>query len=64
MSSDKIYLNKEEQAFLIKMLEIDNVEEAVEGFAILMLDERADPIDLHKYLKKTIKKYKEKYPKG
>lgn len=58
MSSDRIYLSKEEQIFLTEMLEIDDINDAVEKFAILMVEERADPTQLHKYLKKIIKRMK------
>lgn len=58
MSSDRIYLSKEEQIFLTEMLEIEDINDAVEKFAILMVEERADPTQLHKYLKKIIKRMK------
>lgn len=60
MSSDKIYLSREEQAFLTEMLEIKNTQDAVERFAEMMVEERANPIDLLKYLKKIIKKMEDK----
>lgn len=58
MSSDKIYLTKEEQIFLMERLEIDDPIEAVERFAYLMTLEKADPQDLQKYLKKIMKRIK------
>lgn len=56
MSSDKIYLSREEQLFLMEMFEVKNPTEAAEKFALLMVDERADPLDLTDYLKKIMKK--------
>ena len=55
MSADRIYLSREEQIFLIKMLEIEDPAVAVERFAILMVEERADPSNLSDYLKKIMK---------
>ena len=53
--SEKIYLSKEEQLFLMEMLEIKNPAEAAEAFARLMVQERADPVELKKYLKKIMR---------
>lgn len=38
----------------MEMLEIKNPVEAAEKYALIMVEERADPIQLQKYLKKTI----------
>jgi hypothetical protein len=54
MSSDKIYLSKEEQIFLMEMLELQNPVQAAEKYALLMVEEKADPLQLQKYLRKTI----------
>lgn len=54
MSSEKIYLSKEEQIFLMEMLEIKNPVEAAEKYALMMVEEKTDPIQLQKYLRKTI----------
>ena len=56
----KIYLTKEEQIYLMEMLEIKNVTDAVERFADLMIEERADPTELLKYLKSIMKKMDKK----
>ena len=64
MGSDKIYLSLEEQQFLTNMLEIDDPTMAVEKFAEMMAKERADPMDLKKYLRKVMQKYSEKHGKG
>ena len=61
MSSDKIYLSREEQAFLMDMLEINNPTDACEKFATLLVEERANPADLKKYLIKIMKKMKKWY---
>jgi hypothetical protein len=63
VSSDRVYLNKEEQIFLTEMLEIEDLNRAVEVYALMMVDSRADPKDLQLYLKKTIKAYFEEYVK-
>ncbi|HWY35731.1 MAG TPA: hypothetical protein VNX68_13885 [Nitrosopumilaceae archaeon] len=58
MSNDKIYLSRAEQIFLIEMLEISNPQEAAEKFALLMVEERADPTQLQQYIKKIMSKMK------
>jgi hypothetical protein len=58
MSSDKFYLTREEQAFLMEMLEINNPEQAVEKFADLLISEHANVSKLTDYLKKIMKRLK------
>lgn len=58
MSSDRIYLSREEQIWLMDMLGIDNPTEAVERFATIMVEERLDPENLHECLKKIMKRSK------
>jgi hypothetical protein len=58
MSSEKIYLTKEEQIYLMEMLEVKDPIQAVEKFASLMIEERADPTELKKYLKQIMRKLK------
>lgn len=58
MSDSRIYLNREEQEFLIEMLEIDDPIDAVEKFAFILVDERADPNKLQDYVKKIMKNRK------
>lgn len=58
MSNDKIFLSREEQQFLIDMLEIQDPMEAVEKFAYMMTEEKADPGQLQKYIQKMMKKIK------
>ena len=60
MSSDRIYLSREEQIFLMEMLELRDPSQAAEKFALLMVEERADPTELQKYLKKIMKKMEKK----
>jgi hypothetical protein len=57
-SDGKIFLNKEEQIFLMEMLEVDNPAEAVEKFSTIMVEERADPTELQKFIKKIMEKMK------
>jgi hypothetical protein len=56
VSSEKIYLTKEEQQFLMEMFEVKTATEGAEKFAELMVMERADPLDLTDYLRKIMKK--------
>lgn len=56
MSSDKIYLTREEQLYLMEMLEVNNPVDAAEKFAVMMAKEGADPMELQAYLKKIMKK--------
>ena len=58
MSSDKIYLNRDEQVFLTEMLEINSVEDAVDKFANLLVLEGADPTKLKKYIAAIMKRMK------
>lgn len=58
MSSDKIYLSVEEQIYLMEMLEINDANRAVEKFATILTEERADPTQMKKYLSKILKKIK------
>ena len=64
MSSDRIYLSKEEQIFLTEMLEIDDLNRAAEVYALMMVDRGADPKDLQLYLKKTMKAYFKEFGNG
>lgn len=61
MSGDRIYLSREEQAYLIRMLEIEDPQVAVEKFAILLVEERADPGSIQDYLRKIMKVDLEEY---
>jgi hypothetical protein len=54
MSDGKIYLNRDEQEFLVHMLEIEDPIDAVERFAFILVDERADPNKLQDYVKKIM----------
>jgi hypothetical protein len=58
VSSDKIYLNREQQIFLTEMFEINDPSLAAEKFAIMMVEERANPGDLLEYIKKIMKRMK------
>lgn len=54
MSSDKVYLSKEEQYFLMDMFELDNPTDAAEKFARVIAEEKADPGKMQDYLKRII----------
>ncbi len=61
MNSDgKVYLTREEQIFLMEMLEVDDPSKAIEEFAMLLRDEKADPSKLEDYIKKILKNMKAK----
>ena len=53
---ERIVLSREEQLFLMEMLETDDPMEAVEKFATIMTEEKADPTQLQKYIKKIMDK--------
>ena len=60
MSSDgKIYLSREEQIFIMEMMEVKDPERALEDFAMIMRDEKADPAKIEDYIRKIFKKMKE-----
>jgi hypothetical protein len=50
MSSERIYLDAEEQHFLIEMLEINEPQAALEKFVSILVEERAKPEELKEYL--------------
>jgi len=60
VSSERIYLSPEEQLFLMEMFEISDPVTACEQFALLMVEEKADPIELSAYIKKVMKKWKKR----
>ena len=57
-SNGTIRLSKEQQTFLMEMLEMDDIMDAVEKFAVIMADERVDPSEMPEYLKTIIKRMK------
>lgn len=57
-SNGMIRLSKEQQTFLMEMLEMDDIMDAVEKFAVIMADERVDPSEMPEYLKTIIKRMK------
>ena len=58
MSSEKVYLTKEEQYFLMDMLEVETAEAAVEKFAVILKEEGADPVKMRDYVRKILEKGK------
>lgn len=61
MSSDnnsKVYLNREEQLYLMEMLEISNPEMAVLKFSEILASEGVDSSKLSTYLKKIMNRIK------
>ncbi len=45
----------------MEMLEFDDPLKATEKFAEIMVEQGADPMDLEKYLKKTMLAFEKKY---
>ena len=60
MSDDKIYLNREEQQFLMQMFDLPNPMDAVDAFAEMLVKEGADPGKLENYVKKILTVWKKK----
>ena len=52
--SERIYLTKQMQIFLMDWMECDNPSTAAEEFAQLMILEGANPVDLTEYVKKIM----------
>lgn len=61
MNSGNIYLSREEQIFLMEMLEKDDPISATERFAEIMVEQGANPIDLEKYLKKVMTNFEKQF---
>ncbi len=61
MNSGRIYLSREEQIFLMEMLEINDPIDATEKFAEIMVEQGADPVELQKYLKKIMNTFDKKF---
>jgi hypothetical protein len=58
MSSDKIYISREEQIYLMEMLEVDSPMEAIEKFTELMVLEGANTTKIEKYIKTIMNRIK------
>lgn len=58
--SDNVYLSREEQIFLMEMLELDDPVKALERFATIMVEEKASTSELEKYLKRIMNRVDEK----
>ena len=61
MNSSKIYLSREEQVFLMEMLEKDDPIVATEKFAELMVEQGASPLEIERYLKRIMMEFDKKY---
>jgi len=59
--SDKIYLSRSEQKYLMEMLEINDPIQAAEKFAYMLVEEKADPSKLQEYVKKIMNKKNDKH---
>jgi hypothetical protein len=60
MSSDRFFLSKEEQYFLVEMLELSDVQEAFDRFTEILVEERCDPQKVDKYIKKILEAHNKK----
>lgn len=60
MSSDKFMLNKEEQYFIMEILEISDVQDAFDRFTEILIEEGGNPHNVDKYIKRILVAYKEK----
>jgi hypothetical protein len=58
MSSDKFFLSKEEQYFLMEILELSDVQDAFDRFTEILIEEKCDPQKVDKYIKKILENYK------
>lgn len=58
MSSDKFFLSKEEQYFLMEMLELSDVQDAFDRFTEILIEEKCDPQKVDKYIKKILENHK------
>lgn len=63
MSSDKFLLSKEEQHFLMEILEISDVQVAFDRFTEMLVEERCDPQQVDKYIKRILENYKKQKKK-
>lgn len=58
MSNDskfgRVYLNREQLEYVLKMIGTNDPKEAVEQFAIILLEEKADPNKMTQYIDKLI----------
>ena len=60
MSTDRFTLSKEEQCFLMEVLEMSDVQEAFDRFEEILIEERCDPHQADKYIKRILEAYKKK----
>lgn len=58
MSAGKVYFTKEEQLFLIYILEMEDPMAAAEKFISIMVEEKAKPEDSQMFLRKIMKRSK------
>jgi hypothetical protein len=54
--SEKIRLNKKQIAFVIAMMEIDDAKQAVEKFAIIMIEEKMNPAQMGKLIDRILER--------
>jgi hypothetical protein len=59
-NSSRFFLSKEEQYFLMEVLEIRDVQKAFDRFAEMLVEERCNPQQIDKYIKRIHEAYKKK----
>ena len=52
--NSRIYLTREEQVYLMQILEINSPEEALNKFIDILIEEKVDPTKTSVYLKKIM----------
>lgn len=56
MGDQKIRLNKKQIAFVVYILEIEDVKQAVEKFAAIMMEERLHPSEMSNVIDRILSK--------
>lgn len=54
--NNNIFLSRRQLEYVIKMVEISDPNEAVEKFALIMLEEKADPGKMEMYINRLMEK--------
>lgn len=60
MDPNRFFLSKEEQHFLIEVLEIPDVQDAFDRLTEILVQEGCDPQKIDKYIKRLLEAYKKR----
>lgn len=52
----RIYLNRQQLEYLVRMTEMADPKDAIERFAVILLEERVDPAKMNQYIDKLMEK--------